>query len=139
MSFCSHIQAAAAALQAAMQETLRDRHNALLNRPSSNTSNGPVIRASERLAVLRHLEHGVRQLDPSPPGDREAPRCSTSQPSQLQQDFRLHQLWWDGAVLYRVESSPRSRHCCQLVPLSGRAQEPLRRTWHNTSGLQRVS
>ena len=85
------------------------------------------------------MKEGLRQLAPPEPGDQEAHQYSCSQLSAIEQDFKVHQLWCDGTVLYRVESSPRSRHCCQLVPVSGREAEPLRRTWHNTSGLRRVA
>jgi hypothetical protein len=137
MSFRSQLQIAAAALQAALHETVAER-NATLLRAVGN-SNRQIIATSERLALLRHLKEGLRLLAPPEPGDQEAHQYSCSQLSAIEQDFKVHQLWCDGTVLYRVESSPRSRHCCQLVPVSGRAGEPLRRTWHNTSGLRRVA
>ena len=138
MSFRSHLQIAAAALQAALHETVAER-NATLLRADRSSSNRQIIATSERLALLRHLKEGLRLLAPPEPGDQEAHQYSCSQLSAIEQDFKVHQLWCDGTVLYRVESSPRSRHCCQLVPVSGRASEPLRRTWHNTSGLRRVA
>ena len=138
MSFRSHLQIAAAALQAALHETVAER-NATLLRADRSSSNRQIIATSERLALLRHLKEGLRLLAPPEPGDQEAHQYSCSQLSAIEQDFKVHQLWCDGTVLYRVESSPRSRHCCQLVPVSGRAGEPLRRTWHNTSGLRRVA
>ena len=138
MSFRSQLQIAAAALQAALHETVAER-NATLLRADRSSSNRQIIATSERLALLRHLKEGLRLLAPPEPGDQEAPQYSCSQLSAIEQDFKVHQLWCDGTVLYRVESSPRSRHCCQLVPVSGRASEPLRRTWHNTSGLRRVA
>ena len=113
--------------------------NATLLRAAGSSSNRQIIATSERLALLRHLKEGLRQLAPTEPGDQEAHQYSCSQLGAIEQDFKVHQLWCDGTVLYRVESSPRSRHCCQLVPVSGRAGEPLRRTWHNTSGLRRVA
>ena len=137
MSFRSQLQIAAAALQAALHETVAER-NATLLRPAGRSSR-QIIATSERLALLRHLKEGLRLLAPPEPGDQEAHQYSCSQLSAIEQDFKVHQLWCDGTVLYRVESSPRSRHCCQLVPVSGRAGEPLRRTWHNTSGLRRVA
>ena len=140
MSFRSHLQIAAAALQAALHETVAERNATLLRAAgSSSSSNRQIIATSERLALLRHLKEGLRLLAPPEPGDQEAHQYSCSQLGAIEQDFKLHQLWCDGTVLYRVESSPRSRHCCQLVPVSGRAGEPLRRTWHNTSGLRRVA
>ena len=138
MSFRSQLQIAAAALQAALHETVAER-NATLLRAAGSSSNRQIIATSERLALLRHLKEGLRLLAPPEPGDQEAHQYSCSQLSAIEQDFKVHQLWCDGTVLYRVESSPRSRHCCQLVPVSGRAGEPLRRTWHNTSGLRRVA
>ena len=138
MSFRSQLQIAAAALQAALHETVAER-NATLLRAAGSSSNRQIIATSERLALLRHLKEGLRLLAPPEPGDQEAPQYSCSQLGAIEQDFKVHQLWCDGTVLYRVESSPRSRHCCQLVPVSGRAGEPLRRTWHNTSGLRRVA
>ena len=138
MSFRSQLQIAAAALQAALHETVAER-NATLLRAAGSSSNRQIIATSERLALLRHLKEGLRLLAPPEPGDQEAHQYSCSQLSAIEQDFKVHQLWCDGTVLYRVESSPRSRHCCQLVPVSGRASEPLRRTWHNTSGLRRVA
>ena len=138
MSFRSHLQIAAAALQAALHETVAER-NATLLRADRSSSNRQIIATSERLALLRHLKEGLRLLAPPEPGDQEAHQYSCSQLSAIEQDFKVHQLWCDGTVLYRVESSPRSRHCCQLVPVSGREGEPLRRTWHNTSGLRRVA
>ena len=138
MSFRSQLQIAAAALQAALHETVAERNTALL-RAAGSSSNRQIIATSERLALLRHLKEGLRLLAPPEPGDQEAHQYSCSQLSAIEQDFKVHQLWCDGTVLYRVESSPRSRHCCQLVPVSGRASEPLRRTWHNTSGLRRVA
>ena len=138
MSFRSQLQIAAAALQAAQHETVAER-NATLLRAAGSSSNRQIIATSERLALLRHLKEGLRLLAPPEPGDQEAHQYSCSQLSAIEQDFKVHQLWCDGTVLYRVESSPRSRHCCQLVPVSGRASEPLRRTWHNTSGLRRVA
>ena len=138
MSFRSHLQIAAAALQAALHETVAER-NATLLRADRSSSNRQIIATSERLALLRHLKEGLRLLAPPEPSDQEAHQYSCSQLSAIEQDFKVHQLWCDGTVLYRVESSPRSRHCCQLVPVSGRASEPLRRTWHNTSGLRRVA
>ena len=138
MSFRSQLQIAAAALQAALHETVAER-NATLLRADRSSSSRQIIATSERLALLRHLKEGLRQLAPTEPGDQEAHQYSCSQLSAIEQDFKVHQLWCDGTVLYRVESSPRSRHCCQLVPVSGRAGEPLRRTWHNTSGLRRVA
>ena len=138
MSFRSHLQIAAAALQAALHETVAER-NATLLRADRSSSNRQIIATSERLALLRHLKEGLRLLVPPEPSDQEAHQYSCSQLSAIEQDFKVHQLWCDGTVLYRVESSPRSRHCCQLVPVSGRASEPLRRTWHNTSGLRRVA
>ena len=138
MSFRSQLQIAAAALQAALHETVAER-NATLLRAAGSSSNRQIIATSERLALLRHLKEGLRLLAPFEPGDQEAHQYSCSQLSAIEQDFKVHQLWCDGTVLYRVESSPRSRHCCQLVPVSGRAGEPLRRTWHNTSGLRRVA
>ena len=138
MSFCSHLQIAAAALQAALHETVAER-NATLLRADRSSSNRQIIATSERLALLRHLKEGLRLLAPPEPSDQEAHQYNCSQLSAIEQDFKVHQLWCDGTVLYRVESSPRSRHCCQLVPVSGRASEPLRRTWHNTSGLRRVA
>ena len=138
MSFRSQLQIAAAALQAALHETVAER-NATLLRAAGNSSSRQIIATSERLALLRHLKEGLRLLAPPEPGDQEAHQYSCSQLSAIEQDFKVHQLWCDGTVLYRVESSPRSRHCCQLVPVSGRAGEPLRRTWHNTSGLRRVA
>ena len=138
MSFRSQLQIAAAALQAALHETVAER-NATLLRADRSSSNRQIIATSERLALLRHLKEGLRLLAPPEPGDQEAHQYSCSQLSAIEQDFKVHQLWCDGTVLYRVESSPRSRHCCQLVPVSGRASEPLRRTWHNTSGLRRVA
>ena len=138
MSFRSQLQIAAAALQAALHETVAER-NATLLRADRSSSNKQIIATSERLALLRHLKEGLRLLAPPEPGDQEAHQYSCSQLSAIEQDFKVHQLWCDGTVLYRVESSPRSRHCCQLVPVSGRAGEPLRRTWHNTSGLRRVA
>ena len=137
MSFRSQLQIAAAALQAALHETVAER-NATLLRPAGRSSR-QIIATSERLALLRHLKEGLRLLALPEPGDQEAHQYSCSQLSAIEQDFKVHQLWCDGTVLYRVESSPRSRHCCQLVPVSGRAGEPLRRTWHNTSGLRRVA
>ena len=139
MSFRSHLQIAAAALQAALHETVAERNATLLRAAGSSNSNRQIIATSERLALLRHLKEGLRLLAPPEPGDQEAHQYSCSQLSAIEQDFKVHQLWCDGTVLYRVESSPRSRHCCQLVPVSGRAGEPLRRTWHNTSGLRRVA
>ena len=139
MSFRSHLQIAAAALQAALHETVAERNATLLRAAGSSSSNRQIIATSERLALLRHLKEGLRLLAPPEPGDQEAHQYSCSQLSAIEQDFKVHQLWCDGTVLYRVESSPRSRHCCQLVPVSGRAGEPLRRTWHNTSGLRRVA
>ena len=139
MSFRSQVQIAAAALQAALHETVAERNATLLRAAGSSSSNRQIIATSERLALLRHLKEGLRLLAPPEPGDQEAPQYSCSQLSAIEQDFKVHQLWCDGTVLYRVESSPRSRHCCQLVPVSGRAGEPLRRTWHNTSGLRRVA
>ena len=138
MSFRSQLQIAAAALQAALHETVAER-NATLLRAAGSSSNRQIIATSERLALLRHLKEGLRLLALPEPGDQEAHQYSCSQLSAIEQDFKVHQLWCDGTVLYRVESSPRSRHCCQLVPVSGRAGEPLRRTWHNTSGLRRVA
>lgn len=138
MSFRSQLQIAAAALQAALHETVAER-NATLLRADRSSSNRQIIATSERLALLRHLKEGLRLLVPPEPSDQEAHQYSCSQLSAIEQDFKVHQLWCDGTVLYRVESSPRSRHCCQLVPVSGRASEPLRRTWHNTSGLRRVA
>ena len=138
MSFRSQLQIAAAALQAALHETVAER-NATLLRADRSSSNRQIIATSERLALLRHLKEGLRLLAPPEPSDQEAHQYSCSQLSAIEQDFKVHQLWCDGTVLYRVESSPRSRHCCQLVPVSGRASEPLRRTWHNTSGLRRVA
>ncbi|MCF8139877.1 MAG: hypothetical protein K9J75_02050 [Cyanobium usitatum Tobar12.5m-G36] len=140
MSFRSQLQIAAAALQAALHETVAERNATLLRAAGSNSSsNRQIIATSERLALLRHLKEGLRLLAPPEPGDQEAHQYSCSQLSAIEQDFKVHQLWCDGTVLYRVESSPRSRHCCQLVPVSGREGEPLRRTWHNTSGLRRVA
>ena len=140
MSFRSHLQIAAAALQAALHETVAERNATLLRAAgSSSSSNRQIIATSERLALLRHLKEGLRLLAPPEPVDQEAHQYSCSQLGAIEQDFKVHQLWCDGTVLYRVESSPRSRHCCQLVPVSGRAGEPLRRTWHNTSGLRRVA
>ena len=139
MSFRSQLQIAAAALQAAVHETVAERNATLLRAAGSSNSNRQIIATSERLALLRHLKEGLRLLAPPEPGDQEAPQYSCSQLSAIEQDFKVHQLWCDGTVLYRVEASPRSRHCCQLVPVSGRAGEPLRRTWHNTSGLRRVA
>jgi hypothetical protein len=139
MSFRSQLQIAAAALQAALHETVAERNATLLRAAGSSSSNKQIIATSERLALLRHLKEGLRLLAPPEPGDQEAHQYSCSQLSAIEQDFKVHQLWCDGTVLYRVESSPRSRHCCQLVPVSGRAGEPLRRTWHNTSGLRRVA
>ena len=139
MSFRSHLQIAAAALQAALHETVAERNATLLRAAGSSSSNRQIIATSERLALLRHLKEGLRLLAPPEPGDQEAHQYSCSQLSAIEQDFKVHQLWCDGTVLYRVESSPRSRHCCQLVPVSGRAGEPLRRTWHNPSGLRRVA
>ena len=141
MSFRSQLQIAAAALQAALHETVAERNATLLRAAGSSNSNSnrQIIATSERLALLRHLKEGLRLLAPPEPGDQEAHQYSCSQLSAIEQDFKVHQLWCDGNVLYRVESSPRSRHCCQLVPVSGRAGEPLRRTWHNTSGLRRVA
>lgn len=138
MSFRSQLQIAAAALQAALHETVAER-NATLLRAAGSSSNRQIIATSERLALLRHLKEGLRLLAPPEPGDQEGHQYSCSQLSAIEQDFKVHQLWCDGTVLYRVEASPRSRHCCQLVPVSGRAGEPLRRTWHNTSGLRRVA
>ena len=138
MSFRSHLQIAAAALQAALHETVAER-NATLLRAAGSSSNRQIIATSERLALLRHLKEGLRLLAQPEPGDQEAHQYSCSQLGAIEQDFKVHQLWCDGTVLYRVESSPRSRHCCQLVPVSGREGEPLRRTWHNTSGLRRVA
>ena len=140
MSFRSQLQIAAAALQAALHETVAERNATLLRAAGSNSSsNRQIIATSERLALLRHLKEGLRLLAQPEPGDQEAHQYSCSQLGAIEQDFKVHQLWCDGTVLYRVESSPRSRHCCQLVPVSGRAGEPLRRTWHNTSGLRRVA
>ena len=139
MSYRSQLQIAAAALQAALHETVAERNATLLRAAGSSSSNRQIIATSERLALLRHLKEGLRLLAPPEPGDQEAHQYSCSQLSAIEQDFKVHQLWCDGTVLYRVESSPRSRHCCQLVPVSGRAGEPLRRTWHNTSGLRRVA
>ena len=139
MSFRSHLQIAAAALQAALHETVAERNATLLRAVGNSNSNRQIIATSERLALLRHLKEGLRLLAPPEPGDQEAHQYSCSQLGAIEQDFKVHQLWCDGTVLYRVESSPRSRHCCQLVPVSGRAGEPLRRTWHNTSGLRRVA
>ena len=139
MSFRSQLQIAAAALQAALHETVAERNATLLRADRSSSSNRQIIATSERLALLRHLKEGLRLLAPPEPGDLEAHQYSCSQLSAIEQDFKVHQLWCDGTVLYRVESSPRSRHCCQLVPVSGREAEPLRRTWHNTSGLRRVA
>ena len=138
MSFRSQLQIAAAALQAALHETVAER-NATLLRAAGSSSNRQIIATSERLALLRHLKEGLRLLAPPEPGDQEAHQYSCAKLGAIEQDFKVHQLWCDGTVLYRVESSPRSRHCCQLVPVSGRAGEPLRRTWHNTSGLRRVA
>jgi hypothetical protein len=142
MSFRSQLQIAAAALQAALHETVAERNTALLRAAGSSSnsnSNRQIIATSERLALLRHLKEGLRLLAPPEPGDQEAHQYSCAQLGAIEQDFKVHQLWCDGTVLYRVESSPRSRHCCQLVPVSGREGEPLRRTWHNTSGLRRVA
>jgi hypothetical protein len=138
MSFRSHLQIAAAALQAALHETVAER-NATLLRAAGSSNSRQIIATSERLALLRHLKEGLRLLAQPEPGDQEAHQYSCSQLGAIEQDFKVHQLWCDGTVLYRVESSPRSRHCCQLVPVSGREGEPLRRTWHNTSGLRRVA
>ena len=139
MSLRSQLQIAAAALQAAVHETVAERNATMLRADRSSSSNRQIIATSERLALLRHLKEGLRLLAQPEPSDQEAHQYSCSQLSAIEQDFKVHQLWCDGTVLYRVESSPRSRHCCQLVPVSGRAGEPLRRTWDNTSGLRRVA
>ncbi|MCP9889099.1 hypothetical protein KBY96_14325 [Cyanobium sp. ATX 6A2] len=52
--------------------------------------------------------------------------------------FGPHQIWCDGEVLYRVETSPTCRTHCRLVPLNGARTAPLQRHWSHTAGLRRV-
>ena len=82
MSFRSHLQIAAAALQAALHETVAER-NATLLRAAGSSSNRQIIATSERLALLRHLKEGLRLLAPPEPGDQEAPQYSCSQLSAI--------------------------------------------------------
>lgn len=95
----------------------------------------PLLQQLERLALLRLL---LQQLQ-LPAAAIALSREPTSEQGEIVSGFGCHQIWCDGAVLYRVAPCHRMRSCCQLVPLNGASRRPLRRHWCQTRGLRRVA
>lgn len=95
----------------------------------------PLLQQLERLALLRLL---LQQLQ-LPAAAIALSREPTSEQREIVSGFGCHQIWCDGAVLYRVAPCHRMRSCCQLVPLNGASRRPLRRHWCQTRGLRRVA
>lgn len=95
----------------------------------------PLLEQLERLALLRLLLQQLQLPAAGPALSREP----TSEQGEIVSGFGCHQIWCDGAVLYRVAPCHRMRSCCQLVPLNGASRRPLRRHWCQTRGLRRVA
>lgn len=95
----------------------------------------PLLQQLERLALLRLL---LQQLQ-LPAAALALSSAPASEQGELVSRFGCHQIWCDGAVLYRVAPCHRMRSCCQLVPLNGASRRPLRRHWCQTRGLRRVA
>lgn len=95
----------------------------------------PLLQQLERLVLLRLL---LQQLQ-LPAAAIALSREPTSEQREIVSGFGCHQIWCDGAVLYRVAPCHRMRSCCQLVPLNGASRRPLRRHWCQTRGLRRVA
>jgi hypothetical protein len=118
-------------LRAAEQEQLQ-----LLAQLGVDPAHGrPLLQQLERLALQRLLLQQL-QVQTAGPALSSAP---ASEQGELACGFCCHQIWCDGAVLYRVAPCRRCRSWCELVPLNGASRRPLRRRWCQTRGLRRVA
>ena len=133
--------ALAASVSALLQGLLRaaeqEQHQLLALLNIDPAEGRPLLQQLERLALLRLLLQQLQlQLPAAGPALSREP---TSEQGELVSGFGCHQIWCDGAVLYRVAPCHRMRSCCQLVPLNGASRRPLRRHWCQTRGLKRVA
>ncbi len=126
-----------ALLQGLLRATEEDQEQLLALLNIDPAEGRPVLQQLERLALLRLLLQ-QRQLQ-LPAAGPALSREPTSEQGEFVSGFGCHQIWCDGAVLYRVAPCHRMRSCCQLVPLNGASRRPLRRRWCQTRGLRRVA
>lgn len=124
-----------ALLQGLLRATEEDQEQLLTLLGVSPADGRPLLQQLERLALLRLLLQQVQLPAAAPALSREP----TSEQREIVSGFGCHQIWCDGAVLYRVAPCHRMRSCCQLVPLNGASRRPLRRHWCQTRGLMRVA
>jgi hypothetical protein len=127
--------AVAALLQGLLRAAEQEQHQLLAQLGVDPAHGRPLLQQLERLALLRLL---LQQLQVQTAG----PALSSSPASEqveLASGFCCHQIWCDGAVLYRVAPCRRCRSWCELVPLNGASRRPLRRRWCQTRGLRRVA
>lgn len=133
--------ALAASVSALLQGLLRaaeqEQHQLLALLNIDPAEGRPLLQQLERLALLRLLLQQLQlQLPAAGPALSSAP---ASEQGELASGFCCHQIWCDGAVLYRVGPCHRCRSWCELVPLNGASHRPLRRRWCQTRGLRRVA
>lgn len=126
MSFHSHMRAATAALEAALQEAEQARDQAVFCLGRGLRSPLQFAQLAERVAQVRTLWRHAHELTPSEPLPEGA------------EGFQIDQIWCRGEVLYRVAASRRWRCCCRLEPLDENGHGPIHRSWTNTTGFLRV-
>ena len=124
-----------ALLQGLLRAAEQEQHQLLAQLGVDPAHGRPLLQQLERLALLRLLLQQL-QVQTAGPALSSAP---ASEQGELASGFCCHQIWCDGAVLYRVAPCHRMRSCCQLVPLNGASRRPLRRHWCQTRGLRRVA
>lgn len=127
--------AVTALLQGLLQAREREQDQLLAQLGVEPADGRPLIQQLERVALLRLLLQQL-QLTTAGPALGSAP---SHEPVEHASGFCCHQIWCDGAVLYRVAPCRRCRSCCELVPLNGASRTPLRRRWCQTRGLRRVA
>jgi len=122
-------------LQGLLRAAEEDQEQLLALLGVSPANGRPLLEQLERLALLRLL---LQQLQ-LPAAGPALSSATGSEQGVHAGGFGCHQIWCDGAVLYRVAPCHRMRSCCQLVPLNGASRRPLRRHWCQTRGLRRVA
>ena len=124
-----------ALLQGLLRAAEQEQHQLLAQLGVDPAHGRPLLQQLERLALLRLLLQQLQVLTAGP----ALSSAPASEQGELASGFCCHQIWCDGAVLYRVAPCHRMRSCCQLVPLNGASRRPLRRHWCQTRGLRRVA
>ncbi|MFM7549101.1 MAG: hypothetical protein ACKO8I_09545 [Cyanobacteriota bacterium] len=129
------VASGSALLQGLLRAAEKEQEQLLALLGVSPADGRPLLEQLERLALLRLL---LQQLQ-LPAAGPALSSATGSEQGDLAGGFGCHQIWCDGAVLYRVAPCHRMRSCCQLVPLNGASRRPLRRHWCQTRGLRRVA